>query len=52
MVFGGITALLGCHIGFKTEGGAEGVGFSTIRAFVLSSALILIFDYLLWTLVF
>lgn len=52
MVFGAITALLGCHIGFKTEGGAEGVGNSTIRSFVLSSALILIFDYIMWTLIF
>jgi phospholipid/cholesterol/gamma-HCH transport system permease protein len=52
MIFGGVTALLGCHIGFRTEGGAEGVGLSTIRSFVLSSALILIFDYFLWTLVF
>lgn len=50
--FGGVTALLGCHIGFKTEGGAEGVGLSTIRSFVLSSAMILILDYLLWTLRF
>ena len=52
MVFGTVTSLLGCHIGFKTEGGAEGVGASTIRSFVLSSALILILDYLLWTLIF
>lgn len=52
MVFGGVTALLGCHIGFKTEGGAEGVGLSTIRSFVLSAALILILDYFLWSLVF
>ncbi|MBM4170732.1 MAG: ABC transporter permease [Ignavibacteria bacterium] len=52
MIFGGVTALLGCHIGFKTEGGAEGVGLSTIRSFVLSSALILILDYILWTLLF
>lgn len=50
--FGGVTSLLGCHIGFRTEGGAEGVGFSTIRSFVLSSALILILDYILWTLIF
>lgn len=50
--FGGVTALLGCHIGFKTEGGAEGVGLSTIRSFVLSAALILILDYLLWMLFF
>ena len=52
IVFGGITSLLGCHIGFRTEGGAEGVGLATIRSFVLSSALILIFDYLLWMLLF
>ncbi len=52
VVFGGVTALIGCHIGFKTEGGAEGVGLSTIRSFVLTSALILIIDYFLWTLIF
>lgn len=52
VVFGGVTSLLGCHIGFLTEGGAEGVGRSTIRSFVLTSAMILILDYILWTLVF
>jgi len=52
ILFGGVTALLGCHIGFRTVGGAEGVGLSTIRSFVLSSALILIFDYILWTVMF
>lgn len=52
MVFGGVTSLLGCHIGFRTEGGAEGVGLSTIRSFVVSSATILILDYALWSLVF
>ena len=50
--FGGVTSLLGCHIGFHTEGGAEGVGQSTIRSFVLSSALILILDYVLWMMIF
>ena len=50
--FGGVTALLGCHIGFAAEGGAEGVGNATIRSFVLSSAMILILDYLLWSLAF
>ncbi|MGD8778921.1 MAG: ABC transporter permease [Ignavibacteria bacterium] len=50
--FGGITSLLGCHIGFSTQGGAEGVGLATIRSFVLTSALILILDYLLWMLLF
>ncbi len=52
VVFGGVTSLLGCHIGFRTSGGAEGVGLSTIRSFVLSAALILILDYFLWTLLF
>ncbi|HPI38111.1 MAG TPA: ABC transporter permease [Ignavibacteriaceae bacterium] len=50
--FGGVTALLGCHIGLRTEGGAEGVGLSTIRSFVLSAAMILILDYVLWMLIF
>ena len=52
VAFGGVTSLLGCHIGFKTSGGAEGVGLSTIRAFVLSSAMILILDYALWIIIF
>lgn len=45
-IFGGITALIGCHIGFKTIGGAEGVGNSTVRAFTISAASILIIDAL------
>ncbi|NOX17021.1 MAG: ABC transporter permease [Chlorobi bacterium] len=52
IIFGGVTALLGCHIGFHTTGGAEGVGLSTIRSFVLNAAWILILDYVLWTIVF
>ncbi len=52
LFFGGVTALLGCHIGFRTQGGAEGVGQSTIRSFVISSAMILILDYLLWMIIF
>ncbi len=50
--FGAVTSLLGCHIGFRTEGGAEGVGLATIRSFVMSSAMILILDYFLWTVLF
>lgn len=42
--FGGLTALVGCHIGFSTSGGAEGVGNSTVRSFTLSAAAILIWD--------
>lgn len=45
-VFGGVTALIGVHVGFSTTGGAEGVGQSTVRAFTLSAASILIIDAL------
>jgi phospholipid/cholesterol/gamma-HCH transport system permease protein len=52
IVFGGVTALIGVHVGFNASGGAEGVGTATIRAFVLSSATVLVSDYLLWMLIF
>jgi phospholipid/cholesterol/gamma-HCH transport system permease protein len=42
--FGGFTALIGCHVGFHTTGGAEGVGHSTVRAFTISAASILVID--------
>lgn len=45
-VFGGFTAIIGCHVGFRTSGGAEGVGNSTVRAFTISAAGILIIDAL------
>jgi len=50
--FGASTAILGCYVGFQTQGGAEGVGKSTIRAFVLSAASILVIDYIIATIVF
>jgi phospholipid/cholesterol/gamma-HCH transport system permease protein len=50
--FGASTSILGCHVGLQTEGGAEGVGNSTIRAFVLIAAMTLILDYILWTTLF
>ncbi len=50
--FGAITALMGCHIGFATRGGAEGVGMATIRAFVWSCLLILVSDYVLAMILF
>ncbi len=46
LVFGGFTALIGCHVGFSTEGGAEGVGKATVRAFTISAAGILVIDAL------
>lgn len=44
LVFGGATALIGCHVGMNTTGGAEGVGNSTVRAFTISAASILVLD--------
>jgi phospholipid/cholesterol/gamma-HCH transport system permease protein len=44
-IFGGIISIVGCYHGFRTTGGAEGVGLSTTRAVVYSSVLILIADY-------
>lgn len=52
VVFGGGTALIGCSIGFRTKGGAEGVGSSTIKAFVLSAAFILVSDYIIAIILF
>jgi phospholipid/cholesterol/gamma-HCH transport system permease protein len=51
-VFGGIIAIIGCYQGFRTYGGAEGVGRSTTRAVVLSSVLILISDYVIASILF
>lgn len=46
-VFGGIIAHVGCYVGFKTTGGARGIGRSTTRAVVLSFLLIFIANYFL-----
>lgn len=46
-VFGGIVAHVGCYVGFKTSGGARGIGESTTRAVVLSFLLIFVADYFL-----
>lgn len=49
-VFGAIIMLLSCHFGFKTEGGAEGVGRATTNSVVYSFVFILVSDYILITL--
>jgi phospholipid/cholesterol/gamma-HCH transport system permease protein len=46
-LFGGVTAVIGCWVGFSTDGGAEGVGRSTVRSFTLSAATILFLDAIL-----
>ncbi|GAB4409526.1 MAG: ABC transporter permease [Thermodesulfovibrionales bacterium] len=45
--FGASIALISCHRGFYTSGGAEGVGRATTSAVVFSSMTILISDYFL-----
>ena len=44
-IFGGIIAIVGCYRGFKTTGGAEGVGRSTTQSVVHSLLAILVADY-------
>lgn len=55
-VFGSIIAIVGCYRGLKTKDGTKGVGSSTTWVVVLSSILILLFDFfiskvylLIWT---
>lgn len=52
MVFGAIIAIVCCFQGFKTEGGAEGVGRATTRSVVISSILILVSDYVMTAFLF
>lgn len=51
-VFGFIIALMGCYHGFRSAGGAQGVGRATTRAVVSASVLILAANYLLTELFF
>lgn len=44
-LFGFVLALISCYEGYRTAGGAKGVGRSTTRAVVLSSVAILVLDY-------
>ena len=46
-VFGAIIALVSCYVGFKTSGGARGIGISTTRSVVFSFMMILAADYFL-----
>jgi phospholipid/cholesterol/gamma-HCH transport system permease protein len=47
LVFGIIIALVGCHQGLRTRGGATEVGKATTNAVVLSIVLIYISDYIM-----
>nr|BAL53824.1 ABC transporter system permease protein [uncultured Planctomycetota bacterium] len=46
-VFGAAIAIISCHRGFTSSGGAEGVGRAATDAFVVSFVAILILDFLL-----
>jgi len=43
-IFGAVISIVGCYFGFKTEGGAEGVGRSTTTAVVTALVLIIALD--------
>jgi phospholipid/cholesterol/gamma-HCH transport system permease protein len=51
-VFGFLVTLLGCYHGYRSRGGAQGVGSATTSAVVAASVLILAFDYVLTELFF
>ncbi len=51
-VFGFIISLLGCYNGYKSKGGAQGVGEATTNAVVAASIIILIFNYIITGLFF
>jgi phospholipid/cholesterol/gamma-HCH transport system permease protein len=50
--FGLSASMIGCYIGFRTEGGAEGVGQATIMAFVWACLTILVLDFILAVILF
>jgi phospholipid/cholesterol/gamma-HCH transport system permease protein len=50
--FGFLIALMGCYHGYRSRGGAQGVGAATTQAVVAASVLILAFDYILSELFF
>lgn len=46
-VFGALIPLVSCYFGFHSEGGAEGVGKTTTKSVVVTSILIIVFDFML-----
>ncbi|GLR68140.1 ABC transporter permease [Acidocella aquatica] len=51
-VFGFIISLMGCFNGYRSKGGAQGVGAATTSAVVTASILILALDYILTQVLF
>jgi len=52
VVFGAIIVIVGCHMGFKAKGGAQGVGQATTLSVVVSSILILIAAYFMTSIIY
>ena len=52
VVFGFLISSIGCYYGYNSGKGAEGVGRATTNAVVVSSILILLFNYLMTQLFF
>jgi len=50
VVFALVITWVGCHMGFLTSGGAEGVGRNTTRAVVVSTFLVIVADVVFTTL--
>jgi len=50
--FGFIVSLMGCYHGYHSRGGAQGVGAATTYAVVSASIMILLFDYILTSVLF
>lgn len=46
-VFGFVVALMGCYQGYRSRGGAQGVGNATTAAVVAASILVLALDYVI-----
>lgn len=51
-VFGLIIGVVGCYEGFNTRGGAQGVGKATTTSVVISSVLILVFNFVFAVILF
>lgn len=47
LAFGGLIAMIACHTGLTTSGGAEGVGAAAKRAVVVASVTVLMVDFFL-----
>jgi len=51
-VFGLLIGLVGCYEGFRARGGAQGVGLATTTSVVISSVLILVFNFIFAVILF